>query len=131
MRLLGTISYVWKFLRDFAILIILLGIFASTVLEVYVFGVGATPQLPPEGYELQELEAKLQWHRGNKEGAFTLQVAVDDPTFSELLLERQVSGTTHFMRDLEPGRTYYWRLLRDDEVSATRTFKTSAYAIDF
>ena len=131
MKLLKAISSVWRFLRDYGIPIVLLGIFVLTVVQVYVFGVGATPQLPPEGYELQRLEAKLQWHRGNKDGAFTLEVAEDDPTFSELKLERQVTGTSHVMRDLEPGRIYYWRLVRDDEISATRSFKTSKYAITF
>ena len=131
MQPLKAISRVLNFLRDYGILVILLGIFVMTVAQVYVFGVGSAAQLPPEGYELQQLEAKLQWHRGNREGAFTLEVAKDDPTFSELVLERQVTGTTQMMRDLEPGRTYYWRLVRDDEISATHSFKTSKYAINF
>lgn len=131
MQLLKAILSVVKFLRDYGILIVLLWIFVLTVVQVYVLGIGATPQLPPEGYELQRLEAKLQWHRGTKKEAFTLEVAKDDPTFSKLELERQVTGTSHLMRDLEPGRTYYWRLVRDDETSATRSFKTSKYAITF
>ncbi len=129
MRTLRIIPSMWRFLRDYGILIVLLGIFVLTVAQVYVFGVGATPQLPPEGYELQRLEAKLQWHRGNKKGAFTLEVA-DDPSFTDLVLERQVTGTSHVMRDLKPGQTYYWRLVRDDETSAVRSFKTSNYAMN-
>ena len=131
MRMLEIISALWKFLRDYTLPLVLLGIFVTTLLQVYVFGVGPTPQQPPEGYELQRLEAKLTWHKGNREGATTLEIAKDDPTFQTLFVERQVSGTSHSLRDLEPGHTYYWRLKRDDEYTRTCSFKTSKHAIDF
>ena len=131
MRLFGYISSVWKFLRDYALPLLLLGIFVTTLVEVYFTGVGPTPQQPPEGHELQRLEAKLTWHKGNRDGAMTLEVSVDDPAFKERFVDRQISGTSHTLRNLKPGHTYYWRLKRDDDYTRTRSFRTSEHAITF
>jgi hypothetical protein len=131
MRWIGIISALWKFVRDYGVILTLLTIFVVTVVQVYITGVGPTPQQPPEGYEVQRLEASLQWHKGNKGGAMTLEVSKDDPTFGELFVERQVSGTRHSVLNLEPGHTYYWRLKQDEAYSDTRSFKTSIHAIKF
>ena len=131
MRLRGIIFAFLKFVRDYTLPLVLLGIFATTILQVYVLGVGPTPQQPPEGYELQRLEARLEWHKGNRDGAVTLEVAEDDPTFETLFMERQVSGTKHTMHNVTPGHTYYWRLKRNDTYSRVCSFKTSKHAIKF
>jgi hypothetical protein len=132
MRLLGIIVRLWNFARDYAILLVLLGAFLWTLVEVYGLGVGPTPQLPPQGYVVENLEAKLQWHNGTRPAGFTLQISQDDPNFSnKLFLEREVSGTTFSVNDLESGHTYYWRLKRADILSATASFKTAPYAINF
>ncbi len=132
MRFLGLMVRFWNFLRDYAVLLILSTIFLSTVIEVYVIGTGPTPQLPPEGYVHEHLEARLQWHNGNRPTGYTLQVSEDDPSFTDkLFLEREVTGTTFMLNDITPGHTYYWRLKRDKIISKTASFKTAPNAITF
>ena len=127
----GIIPRIWEFLRNYLVAFLLIGTFGWTMIEVYVTGTVPVPQQPPEGYTTERLTATLQWNKGNREGAIHLQVSVDDPTFEEPMLDLEVSGTTHNLSKLEPGRTYYWRLVREDESSAIATFKTSKYAVSF
>ena len=132
MRFLGLMVRIWNFARDYAILLVLSAIFLTTVVQVYILGVGPTPQLPPEGYLVQHLDAKLQWHNGNLPTGYTLEVSEDDPGFgAPLFLERKVNGTTFNLNDIEPGHVYFWRLKRDNFVSKTASFKTAPYAINF
>lgn len=132
MRFLGFMVRLWNFTRDYAVLLILSGAFLWTIVEVYGLGTGPTPQLPPEGYVVENLEAKLQWHNGNRPAGYTLQVSEDDPQFSqELFLEKEVNGKNFTLNDISAGHTYYWRLKRDKLVSKTASFKTAPYAINF
>jgi predicted PurR-regulated permease PerM len=127
----GIIPRIWEFLRNYLVAFLLIGTFGWTMLEVYVTGTAPVPQQPPEGYTTERLTATLQWNKGSREGDIHLQVSVDDPTFEEPMLDLEVRGTTHNLSKLEPGRTYYWRLVREDESSAIATFKTSKYAVSF
>lgn len=132
MRFLGFMVRLWNFTRDYLVLSLLSAAFLWTIVEVYGFGTGPTPQLPPEGYLVENLEAKLQWHNGNRPTGYTLQVSEDDAGFTQqLFLEREVSGTTFTLNDISPGHTYFWRLKRDKLVSKTASFKTAPYAITF
>lgn len=132
MRLLGITVRLWNFVRDYAVLLILCAVFLWTIVEVYALGTGPTPQLPPDGYVIENLKAKLKWHNGNRPPGYTLEISQDDPDFSgELFLEQEVSGTSFKVNNIEPGHTYYWRLKRDDLVSSTLSFKTAPYAIKF
>ncbi len=106
--------------------------FLWTFVEVYALGTGPTPQLPPEGYVLENLNAKIQWHNGNRTPGYTLQISADDPSFSnKLFLEKEVNGTSHIISDLESGRTYYWRLKKDTFYSPVASFSTANNAINF
>jgi hypothetical protein len=133
MRVIGIISRLWNFTRDYLILVTLLSLFIWTIIEVYGFGVGPMIQLPPEGYLIENLEARLQWHNGNRPQGYTLQISEDDPSFQgKFFLEKAVTGTTYNINDLEPGHTYYWRLTsKDNRVSKTASFKTAPNAINF
>ena len=132
MRFYGLMVRLWNFTRDYAVLLVLLGIFVATVIEVYGIGSGPTPQLPPEGYLIENLEARLQWHNGNRPTGYTLQVSQDDPSFTEkLFLEREVTGTTFTLNEITPGHIYFWRLKKDNFLSKTASFKTAPYAITF
>ncbi len=126
----GLIVRIWNFLRLYLVALILLGIFVWTVLEVYVLGVGPVPQQPPPGFVEDRLDTRLQWHRGNREEPMTLEVA-KDPDFKDKVVDRMASGTVHNLNDLEPGQTYYWRLIQGEKPSRTYYFKTSENAVAF
>ena len=155
----GIIPRMWQFIRLYLVSLTLIGIFIWTILEVYVFGVGPVPQQPPPGYVEERLETRLQWHSGNinrikksrggkpcdeniPEGfdprfkqscleKVELQVAIDDPDFKELFVDKPVSGNTHVIKNLEPGHTYYWRLMQGGKPSATYSFETAPQAVNF
>jgi hypothetical protein len=133
MRVIGIIVRLWNFARDYLILLALLSAFIWTIIEVYGLGVGPMIQLPPEGYVVENLEARLQWNNGNRPQDHTLQISEDDPTFQgKLFSEKQVTGTTQNISDLQAGHTYYWRLKsKDNRVGRTASFKTAPNAINF
>ncbi len=127
----GLIPRIWRFLRTYLVALALIFTLAFAFFEVYVTGVGPVPQQPPEGYTIERTNATLQWNKGTKKGPINLQVSMDDPKFKAPILEREVKNTSHAMNKLEPGHTYYWRLVQNDKPSPVATFKTSAYAIAF
>jgi len=79
----GVIPRLWDFVRLYLVALTLLGIFVWTVIEVYVLGVGPTPQQPPPGFVEERLETRLQWHKGNIPAPIQLQVSKDDADFTE------------------------------------------------
>ena len=127
----GIIPRMWDFVRLYLVSLTLVGIFAWTIAQVYLLGVGPVPQQPPPGFVEQRLETRLQWHRGNIEELIHLEVSVDDPAFDELFVDKAVSGTTHIITNLEPGHTYYWRLIQGGKPSSTYTLKTASHAVAF
>ncbi len=148
----GIIPRIWGFLRNYTIPVVLLGVFVQTVVQTYITGIAPVPQQPPLGYVVEENQAKLQWHRGTTQGPWELQVTDDkDPEFTRKVFKlddkdktpvrkdpkdgwyvtRSVSGTTHMLSNLEPGKTYYWRLVRGNDSSSTYNFKISEHAIAF
>jgi hypothetical protein len=42
-----------------------------------------------------------------------------------------VSGNTHRINNLEPGHTYFWRLVQGGKPSSTYSFKTASHAVAF
>lgn len=127
----GIISRIWGFVRNYAIPILLLGVFVQTVVQTYITGIAPVPQLPPLNYVLERNEAQLKWHKGTTEGKWELQVSKDDPEFKDPFVKRETSGKSHNLNNLEPGHTYYWRLIRGDDSSRVASFKTSPYAVAF
>jgi hypothetical protein len=127
----GVIPRVWGFVRNYAIPMALLGVFIQTVVQSYITGIAPVPQEPPMGYVLGRNETKLEWHRSTVEGAWELQVSMDDPEFKDPFVTREVTGTSHMLNNLEPGHTFYWRLIRGDDSSSIDYFKTSKDAIAF
>lgn len=130
MRLVKSIFAIWRLLRSYAVAVALVLALGAAFIEVYFIGTGPATQQPPEGYTIQNTNATLQWDRGTKKEPIQLQIAIDDPDFTELFVDKEVNGKTHRLNDLEPGHTYYWRLVQGDKPSPVATFKTSAYAIE-
>jgi hypothetical protein len=121
----------WEFVRLYLASLTLIAIFAWAVIQVYLLGVGAVPQQPPPGFLEERLETRLQWHSGNTNKKIQIQVAVDDPDFEKPFIDKPVSGNTHYINNLEPGHTYYWRLVQEGEASSAYTFKTAPNAVAF
>lgn len=127
----GIIPRLWDFARKYLVALFMLGAFGAAMFEVYVTGTGPVPQQPPEGYAIEELTATLRWDNGTRGGPVTLEVSVDDPGFAKPLLSRETASGSYALRDLEPGRTYYWRLVQAGRSSPVASFKTSPYAVTF
>ncbi len=121
----------WNFARSYLVTIVLLAILVWTVVQVYMLGVGPTPQQPPPGFVEDRLNTRLQWHQGNIDQPITVQVSKGDPEFKEPFYDKELTGTTLNVTDLEPGTTYYWRLLQGGKSSSTQFFKTSPNAVAF
>ena len=121
------------FLRIYLVLLLLAAAFLFAVAERLLFGIGPTPQLPPEGYMSENRQVTLQWDPGDRGGPIALEVAVDSPDFRRkvVALPAVKGRTTHVLDDLSPGHTYYWRLVQGKAASPVATFKTSNDAIRF
>ena len=111
--------------------IVLIVTFFKAFIGVYAVGVGPVPQQPPEGYKVEQGQVTLQWNKGTRQGPITLQISMDDPSFSEPVYEKEVAGKTYVMRQIENGHVYYWRLIQNEKSSPVATFKTSPHAVKF
>ena len=103
------------FLRRYLVAVALLATLVVALVQVYATGTGPMPQQPPEGYTVERARASLQWNRGTRTETITLQISIDDPTFSAPKVDRQVNGTSHSLNDLQRGSTYYWRLVQEGQ----------------
>ncbi len=121
----------WTWIRKYLIFLAILITFGVSMLEV-TRGTGPRPQQPPEGYLEHRSSTTLQWNRGTTKEPIQLQISIDDPAFKgELFLDKEVSGKTHALRDLEQGKTFYWRLVSDKGKSPVFHFVTSDSAVEF
>ncbi len=120
-----TLISIGKWLRKYAVLIIMLSILITELVNVQLNGMGPRPQLPPIGYVEESGNITLQWNRGNIDKPITVQVS-KTKDFTDIVLERIVSGTTtNWGTGLERGQEYYWRLMQDDKSSVISRFTVS------
>lgn len=127
----GIIPRLWEFVRSYSVAIALIVAFTQAFIEVYSQGTLPATQMPPEGYTVKRLNTTLQWNKGTRDEPITLQISMDTPDFSNPILERKIQGNTHTARNLEPGHTYYWRLVQDSGASSVASFVTSIYAVKY
>jgi hypothetical protein len=129
MQFMAAIITIGKWLRNYAVLLILLTIFGYNLGSVYLYGMGPVPQLPPRGYEPERGMVTIQWNRGNIDKPITLEIA-KDPSFDDPVISKVVSGTTYnFQREIERDQIYYWRLIQDGKASPVSTFYISKYHV--
>jgi hypothetical protein len=126
----GLIARVLGWLRAYLVALLLVVGLGLSVALTGLGQIGPQPQHPPQGYVLSRHKAQLQWSRGEREGEIRLQVATG-ARFEELLVDRTVPRDTYRLQDLEPGKTYYWRLVQGDRVSRTARFAVSPEAVRF
>lgn len=125
------LSKLWGWMRNYLVAILLVSMVFFSFIKVAVIGTGPTPQGPPMNYSLHKTQIELEWHKGTREGEIRLQVSVDEPNFEELMIDKVVGGTTHSLNDLEPGRTFYWRLVQNEKPSRVARFSTAPNAVKF
>ena len=132
MRRSGTLPLLWRTLRSYAVTVAALGCIASAFVEVHTTGIGPVPQHPPDNLEIAQNRVLLQWNRGSSaEVPIELEVSMDDPSFASPILKRAAKGKTYTMTDIEPGHTYYWRLVQKGMPSPVGRFRTSPLAVEF
>ncbi|MBN2530959.1 MAG: hypothetical protein JXR76_31520 [Deltaproteobacteria bacterium] len=125
MHNLNTFISVGKWLRKYAVLLILLITLSWEVGSTLLYGMPPVPQLPPAGYVLEQGAVTLQWNRGNIEEPITLQISTTED-FNEPVFDKVVSGITQRYADnLERGQVYYWRLIQNDIPGPVSNFVVS------
>ena len=125
MQNLNMFNFIYRWIRRYAVLLILLAALSWKVGSTLLHGMPPVPQLPPVGYVLEQGAITLQWNRGNIEKPITLQIATTKD-FKEPLFDKEVSGITQrYSDDLQRGQVYYWRLVQDDIPSPTSKFVVS------
>lgn len=125
MQNLNTFITIGKWLRKYAVLVILLVALGWEVGSTLLDGMPPVPQLPPAGYVLEQGAVTLQWNRGNIEEPITLQIATTKD-FAEPLFDKEVTGITQrYGENLERGQVYYWRLVQNDIPSPVSRFVVS------
>lgn len=122
---MNTFISVGKWLRKYAVLLILLITLSWEVGSTLLYGMPPVPQLPPAGYVLEQGAVTLQWNRGNIEEPITLQISTTED-FNEPVFDKVVSGITQRYADnLERGQVYYWRLIQNDIPGPVSNFVVS------
>ena len=127
----GLIPRIVAWLRVYLIPVCLFCVVLVSVIETVTSSVDPMPQHPPHGLNLVRDHVQLQWSKGNGAGELRLQVAVDDSTFSTMIVDKAVVKNTHRLKELEPGRTYYWRLVKGGEPGFVSVFTISANALRY
>ena len=112
-------------LRKYLVALLLIFGFLFSMGNLYVNGSGPVPQLPPRNLEVLRKTVQLHWNQGTREGDIRLQIAMDDATFADPMVDKTVRGKSYTMRDLMPGKIYYWRLVQNDAPSPASFFRTS------
>jgi len=112
-------------LRKYLVALVLLTFFVWSMWGVYWHGTGPVPQQPPRGFEVVREQASLHWSKGTRAIPVSLQVSVDDPLFNDPEVDKVVTSTSHKMRNLKAGSTYYWRLVQGDTSSPVAHFRVS------
>jgi hypothetical protein len=131
MRGLGVVSFTARFLWRYLAAAALIGGLTTAMVGVALSGTGPVPQGPPEGYSVASGRVSLEWNKGTRKGPITLEVSVDDPTFAKPIVQKKISGVSHQMAEIRPGKTYYWRLVQGSEKSPTASFRVPASYVDF
>jgi len=121
---------VWRWARIYLVALLLVGGLALSFARTLANDIGPRPQHPPPGYVLARARAQLQWSPGNRDGEIRVQVSTD-PGFGELFVDEVPKRSVRELGELEPGATYYWRLVQGDHVSDVARFQVSPTAVRF
>jgi hypothetical protein len=124
--LIAIVHWVRRYLVATALVVL----FAISVFKTVAGEVAPRPQHPPQGCSITRTRAQLQWSTGNQEGPIRLQVALDE-SFADPVVDKVVQRNVHDMRNLEPGKTYYWRVRRGDRSGPTASFSVAPNAQRF
>jgi len=126
----GILPTVALWLRNYAVALLLVGMLLAALIQVYAAGTPPAPQQPPEGYMVEQDRVSLEWNAGTRDQPVVLQVSIDDPRFTDPVVEREMKGTSHSMTRLRGGATYYWRLVQGGRPGPVASFRVSRYHVD-
>lgn len=126
----GLLEKAWRGVRAYLVALLLVIGLGVSCARTLLGDIGPRPQHPPPGYALARTQVQLQWSAGNRGGDIRVQVSTD-AAFGELLVDEVPPRNTRDLKDLEPGRTYYWRLVQRDRTSSIASFEVSPIALRF
>jgi hypothetical protein len=120
----------WRWGRVYLVAVLLLAALAASCVRTLTNAVEPRPQHPAPGYVLSRPSIQLQWSAGNRDGEIRLQLSTDRE-FDALMIDEVVTRHTHALKNLEPGRTYYWRLVQGNRAGDVSWFEVSPTALRF
>lgn len=126
-----TLKFILNFVRAYLSAFLLIGCLAIASISTIISGTGPIPQYPPEQYVVERDLAVLRWNKGTREGQIDLEVSINDSTFSNdnVKVIKKVNST-HSLRKLKNGTTYYWRLKQKGKYSRVASFRVSKYNVN-
>jgi len=117
--------------RSYLIALTLIAVLALSFWEVLINGTGPMPQHPTVGHVVPRNTTDLQWSMGTRKEPIRLLISIDDPDFTNPFMDRTVKRKSINLPNLEPGRTYYWKLVQGDSDSPISRFHVSSTALRF
>ena len=116
-------------IRGYLAAVLLIGYLSVILISTAISGAPPLPQFPPEGYVVERDMALLRWNKGTREGQVDLQISIDDPDFEKDVQTVKKVRTSHSLRNLKNGSTYYWRLVQNESASPVASFKVSKHNV--
>lgn len=126
----GLLTTVWRLARTYLVALLLVAGLGVSCARTLLRDIGPRPQHPPPGYVLARTQVQLQWSTGNRSGEIRVQVSTD-AAFDELVVDDVISRNTRDLKDLKPGRTYYWRLVQRGRIGSVASFEVSPAALRY
>lgn len=120
----------WRWVRAYLVAWLLIGGLAVSCVRTLTDDIEPRAQHPPPGYVLARDRAQLQWSAGTRDGEVRVQLSTS-PDFDELLVDEVAPRNTRQLRNLEPGTTYYWRLVQGDSDGDVAWFEVSPTAVRY
>lgn len=127
----GLIVGLLMWCRSYLVAIVLLALLGLSFEEVLINGTGPMPQHPTVGHTVPRNTTQLQWSKGTRKEPIRLLISIDDPDFNKPFMDRTVKRKMINLPNLEPGRTYYWKLRQGDSDSPISKFHVSSTALRF
>jgi hypothetical protein len=121
-----------RWMRSYLVPAALIVLVAWVALKAFSGDVSPNPEFPPEGYDVVRDTIELEWSRSSEKEKTRLQVVIDDDSFDgKKVVDEDVYTKTYTLNQLEPGRTYFWRVIEKGKTSRSSSFRVAEDAVRY